>query len=137
MVFQVVRFDSSTPEGRRVAESYIPEGDTATLDTVLLGGAGYSRYLPLTVGGAHFPIPEELKGRNITSVVVLAPVDYKFEPRSGRAEPEAEVDGVRFVGGEALSNVLASPSPENIATWLKQEKDTAPAQQSIILLVAA
>jgi kinesin family protein 13 len=104
-------------------------------------------YLPLKINGAQFPLPDvpELRGRNVTSVVVLAPVDYDFQQkknypldddsnRSSRAAPN-EVRGIQFVAGDSLKDVVKEPTSDNFKRWLDRENATAADQQSIVLLV--
>jgi kinesin family member 13 len=69
----VVRYPPGAEED--VSNKYVQRGAT-TLDPVELNDRSYNRYLPLQVAGSSFPIPNAriLQGRNITSVVVLAPV---------------------------------------------------------------
>ncbi|XP_069672646.1 protein split ends-like [Periplaneta americana] len=144
---KVVRFDPATAEGQEVAEKYVRE-DATHVDPVVLNDSKYNRYLPLKVSGAQFPLPDvpELRGRNVTSVVVLAPVDYEFQKgqgshsvddsdRSGRAAP-VEVQGVQFVAGDVLKELVKEPTTENYKKWLEKEKKTEPERQSIVLLVA-
>ena len=88
------------------------------------------------------PDTPELQGRNITSVVILAPVDYKeeTEEREIRETPGDEdpvaVKAVNFVGGEVLKQLVKEPTTENYQKWLNQEKQTPTEMQAIILLVA-
>jgi kinesin family protein 13 len=142
---KVVRYDPATAEGQEVAEKYVRE-DATQVDPVVLNDSKYNRYLPLKVSGAQFPLPDvpELRGRNVTSVVVLAPIDYDFQQggtaeddadRSSRAAP-VEVRGVQFVAGDVLKNLVKEPSFENFKRWLDKEKETAADRQSIVLLVA-
>jgi len=102
----------------------------------------------MQVSGSQFPLPEEplLRGRQVTSVVVLAPVDYDYlkplpseaeekshvADRSGRA---VEAHGVRFLAGEALRNLVREPSTDNFRAWLQRERATPLEHQSVILLV--
>ena len=96
------------------------------------------------ISGAAFPLPDAplLRGRNVTSVVVLAPVDYDFlQPTDdnandpGRVGRAVEVHGVRFVAGDALKKLVRAPSQENYRLWLQQERQKPLAKQSVILLV--
>lgn len=144
---KVVRFNPATAEGQEVAEKYVREGATQ-VDPVVLNDSKYNRYLPLKLSGAQFPLPDvpELRGRNVTSVVVLAPVDYDFQQkqvgppdddtdRSSR-ETKVQVHGVQFVAGEALKELVKEPTFENFKRWLDKENSTVAARQSIVLLVA-
>ncbi|KAK9498137.1 hypothetical protein O3M35_004015 [Rhynocoris fuscipes] len=134
---KVVRFDPTTKEGQTLAETYVQE-DATHLDPVVLNDSRYNRYLPLKIDGSQFPLPEseELQGRIVHSVVVLAPVDYDLlngEPsRDGRA---SRVQGVRFLAGTALKTVVKEPSRKNYETWLEKERATPSDRQSVVLLV--
>lgn len=143
---KVIRYDPATAEGQEVAQKYVRK-DATQVDPVVLNDSKYNRYLPLKINGAQFPLPDvpELRGRNVTSVVVLAPVDYDFQQeinystdddfsRSSRAAP-TEVRGVQFVAGDTLKEVVKEPTSENFKRWLDRENATAADQQSIVLLV--
>lgn len=149
---KVVRFDPNTEQGRAVAEQHIRD-DATRLEPVAIGardndGAQYNRYLPLKVNGASFPIPDvpELNGRKISSVVVLAPVNYDF-PDVGREIAAAEstqrqgrragsdAQPVRFLAGDTLKQLVKKPTTENYKKWLEQESRTEPQRQSVVLLV--
>jgi kinesin family protein 13 len=144
---KVVRYDPDTAEGQEVAEKYVRK-DATQVDPVVLNDSKYNRYLPLKVSGAQFPLPDvpELRGRNITSVVVLAPVDYDFQEkqsdsadddsdRSSRAAP-VELRGVKFVAGHVLKELVKEPTYENFKRWLDKENATDADRQSVVLLVA-
>nr|CAD7459725.1 unnamed protein product [Timema tahoe] len=146
---KVVRYDPDTVEGQGIEEKYVKE-DATQLEPVVLNDSTYNRYLPLKVSGAQFPLPDvpELKGRNVTSVVVLAPINYDFSAESvskgpsGVVEAEeregrdsVEVEEVQFVAGEALKKLMKNPTTDNYKEWLEHEKNTATDLQSIILLV--
>lgn len=143
---KVIRYDPATAEGQNVAQKYVRK-DAAQVDPVVLNDSRYNRYLPLKINGALFPLPDvpELRGRNVTSVVVLAPVDYDFQQkssypsdddsdRSSRAAP-TEVRGVQFVAGDTLKEVVKEPTSENFKRWLDRENATDSDRQSIVLLV--
>ncbi|PSN42281.1 hypothetical protein C0J52_12879 [Blattella germanica] len=141
---KVVRFDPATAEGQEVAEKYV-RNDATQVDPVVLNDSKYNRYLPLKVNGAQFPVPDvpELRGRNVTSVVVLAPVDYDFRKpnhtaddsdREGRST-RVEVQGVQFVAGDVLKELVKEPTVENYKKWLAKENSTEADRQSIVLLV--
>jgi len=143
---KVIRYDPATAEGQEVAQKYVRK-DATQVDPVVLNDSKYNRYLPLKINGAQFPLPDvpELRGRNVTSVVVLAPVDYDFQQeinystvddsnRSSRSAP-TEVRGVQFVAGDTLREVVKKPTSENFKIWLDRENATAADQQSIVLLV--
>lgn len=141
---KVVRYDPATQEGQAVADSYVKE-DATHVDPVVLNDARYNRYLPLKVSGTNFPLPDasQLQGRIINSVVVLAPVDYDFvqtpEPeqegdRAGRSSP-VQVQGVRFIAGDILKELVKNPTSENYRSWLDKEKTTPTDKQSVVLLV--
>jgi kinesin family protein 13 len=137
---KVVRYDPNTKEGQDVADTYVRE-DATRLDPVVLNDSRYNRYLPLKVSGTQFPLPDvpQLKGRIVNSVVVLAPVDYDFikQPDEGddRAGKAIQVQGVRFIAGESLKNLVKNPTQENYRKWLEQEKATPSERQSVVLLV--
>ncbi|XP_072942414.1 uncharacterized protein [Epargyreus clarus] len=134
---KVVHFDPDTAEGQNIAKGYVKE-DATQVDPVALNDKKYNRYLPLKVSGNQFPLPDILKGRKITSVVVLAPV--KTEPLSGdhpRTERAASdsLKGIKFVAGDSLHDLLKKPTKDNFEKWLQVEKQTASDEQSVILLV--
>lgn len=136
---KVVHFDPDTMEGQNIAKEYVKE-DATRLDTVALNDKKYNRYLPLKVSGNQFPLPDILKGRQVTSVVVLAPVETESlsndHSRSERATSN-NLKGIKFVAGDSLYDLLKRPTKENFEKWLDTEKKTATDQQSVILLVTA
>ncbi|KOB77899.1 Uncharacterized protein OBRU01_03427 [Operophtera brumata] len=71
---KVVHFNPNTIEGQQIAKDYVQENATQ-VEPVALNDKKYNRYLPLKVSGNQFPLPDILKGRKVTSVVVLAPVE--------------------------------------------------------------
>jgi kinesin family protein 13 len=98
------------------------------------------------VSGASFPIPDtpELNGRKITSVVVLAPVDYDFPDEmrqiaESRERQSRKIDGdaqpIKFLAGDTLKQLVKKPTAENYKKWLEQESRTEPQRQSVVLLV--
>lgn len=89
----------------------------------------------MKVNGTQFPIPDvpELKGKRISSVVVLAPVAYDFS--SKRAAREAKSDDLDLIQGDALKTLLADPNAENYKKFLESENKTATEKQAVILLV--
>lgn len=132
---KVVRFDTNAQK-QTVPEKYIdPEANV--LPTVDLNDQVYNRYLPLKINGAQFPIPDvaELKGRRISSVVVLAPVDNPdvAEERSDGEEPQQKQ--IKFIAGDALKQLIKKPSTENYKKWLEREGKTDVDLQSVVLLV--
>lgn len=136
---KVVHYDSTLDDGRSIPESYVQQ-DSTQVDPVVLNDNKYNRYLPLKVSGAQFPIPDvpELKGKNITSVVVLAPVDYEFHQHHGERNArdiEGDIKDVQFRAGEDLKILLMNPSKENYKRWLDSEKQTTTDKQSVVLLV--
>jgi kinesin family protein 13 len=143
---KVVRYDPTTAKGQEVVEKYVRK-DATQVDPVALNDSKYNRYLPLKVSGAQFPLPDvpELRGRNVTSVVVLAPVNYEFQEKqdipteddSDRSSREAplEVRGVQFVAGDILKQLVKEPTSENFKRWLDHENATDSDRQSIVLLV--
>ncbi|XP_039759437.1 putative uncharacterized protein DDB_G0271606 [Pararge aegeria] len=134
---KVVRFDPKTAEGQKIASDYVKE-DATQVDPVALNDKKYNRYLPLKVSGNQFPLPDVLKGRKITSVVVLAPVQTEsLDSEHSRAERSTtdSLRGIKFVAGESLNKLLKKPTKDNFETWLETEKRTASDEQSVILLV--
>ena len=142
MEMKVVRYNPDSKEGAQIANQYVQQ-DATQLEPVVLNDSRYNRYLPLKVSGAQFPVPDvpELKGKNVTSVVVLAPVDYEFLQRGedvtqGRsAHPVLEVQGVHFVAGDVLKTLVKRPTAENYRIWLEKENRTPVDKQSVVLLV--
>ncbi|KAF9820440.1 hypothetical protein SFRURICE_009859, partial [Spodoptera frugiperda] len=133
---KVVHFNPDTPEGQQLAKEYIKENATQ-VDPVALNDKRYNRYLPLKVSGNQFPLPDVLKGRKVTSVVVLAPVETEALGAHSRAERSAEenLKGIKFVAGESLQELLKRPTKDNFEKWLEVEKKTATDLQSVVLLV--
>ncbi|XP_014364680.2 uncharacterized protein LOC106715839 [Papilio machaon] len=134
---KVVQFDPNTPEGQNIAKDYVKE-DATQVDPVALNDKKYNRYLPLKVKGNQFPLPDILKGRKITSVVVLAPVETEeLSTEHSRAERATNngLKGIKFVAGDSLQDLLKKPTTDNFKKWLDIEKKTATDQQSVILLV--
>lgn len=134
---KVVHFDPETPEGQNLAKEYIQENATQ-IDPVALNDKRYNRYLPLKVSGNQFPLPDILKGRKITSVVVLAPVETEAlgsHTRTERATASENLKGIKFVAGDSLQELLKRPTKDNFEKWLEVEKKTATDMQSVILLV--
>lgn len=141
---KVVRYDPNTEEGQQVENSYIKD-DATQVDSVILNDSKYNRYLPLQVSGSNFPLPHAslLDGKKVNSVVVLAPVDYDFvkeqeeeEQREGRSGP-VQVQGVRFIAGGSLKNLIKNPTEENYKQWLTKEKTIPSDRQSVVLLVVS
>lgn len=135
---KVVRFDS-----QKSVDKFI-DPEATILPAVDTTEQAYNRYLPLKIAGAHFPIPDapELKGRRITEVVVLAPVDNPSEDQaasqeSERQERDAILDSkqIKFVAGDALKQLIKKPSTENYKRWLEKEGKTEVDLQSVVLLV--
>ncbi|XP_008552764.1 putative uncharacterized protein DDB_G0271606 [Microplitis demolitor] len=142
---KVVHFDPNTAQGQAIADQHIRD-DATHLKPVNVVNSGddntqYNRYLPLKVSGASFPIPDvpELKDRKISSVVVLAPVDYNFrddEQQSSRyGKKVGEPMPAKFLAGDTLKQLIRKPSAENYKKWLEQESQTEPQKQSVVLLV--
>lgn len=141
---KVVRFDPNTAQGQTIAGQHIRE-DATHLSPVIVGTKDdpqYNRYLPLKVSGASFPIPDvpELKGKKISSVVVLAPVDYNFKDGNDnsdlrRSKKISDVQAIKFLAGESLKQLVKKPTSENYKKWLEQEQETPPQRQSVVLLV--
>ncbi|KAJ8942656.1 hypothetical protein NQ318_013369 [Aromia moschata] len=142
---KVVRYDPDTDKGKNVQESYVDE-DAQQVDPVVLNDSTYNRYFVVSVpppeGERHpVPIPDvpELKGKKISSVVVLAPVSYDFTAaRKARAAPKASGGGgdLDLIQGDALKRLLAEPTLENYEKFLESENRTRSDKQAVILLVA-
>lgn len=134
---KIVHFDPKTAEGQNIAKEYVKDGATR-VDPVALNDKKYNRYLPLKVSGNQFPLPDILKGRKITSVVVLAPVETEIlngdHNRKERAASKG-LKGIKFIAGDSLQDLLKKPTKENYKKWLDTEKNTATDLQSVILLV--
>ncbi|VEN37633.1 unnamed protein product, partial [Callosobruchus maculatus] len=144
---KVVRYDPESSEGKEVQEAYV--ADTAgTVNPVVLNDNSYSRYLPLKVNGTQFPIPDvpELRGKRISSVVVLAPVSYDFSPsrqaRSTKEEEKGENQtpkgpgDIDLIHDATLKKLIVEPTLENYRRFLESQNKTKNDQQSVILLVA-
>lgn len=130
---KVIRFDAQSQ--KNVPEQYI-EKDSKILPSVNLDQSNYNRYLPLKINGAQFPIPdvEELRGKIISSVVVLAPVNGNDD--DARYERDTlEAKQIKFIAGDSLKNLLRKPSTDNFRKWLEKEQKTNPDLQSVVLLV--
>lgn len=137
---KVVRFDSNNQ--RAVTDKYIKHNSTIILPTVDIADQQYNRYLPLKVNGAQFPIPnvEELRGKTISSVVVLAPVDTNLQNIDDGLEGRYERDvldskQIKFVAGDSLKQLIKKPTKENFKKWLDKESKTDVDLQSVVLLV--
>ncbi|XP_015119668.1 mastermind-like protein 2 [Diachasma alloeum] len=138
---KVVRFDPNTAQGQAIADQHIRE-DATHLKPVTVGSRNdgqYNRYLPLKVSGTSFPIPDvaELKDRKISSVVVLAPVDYSGDELEvdRQSRKLGEPMPVKFLAGDSLKQLIKKPSADNYKKWLEQERRTEPQKQSVVLLV--
>ncbi|XP_011196571.2 uncharacterized protein LOC105221360 [Zeugodacus cucurbitae] len=137
---KVVHFGSENEKS--VSEKYI-KTDATVVPPVDLAERQYNRYLPLKINGAHFPLPDsdELRGKKIVSVVVLAPVEAQppsndsSERRSER-ETAADDKEVKFIGGDLIKTLVKKPTKENFKRWLEKEARTDLEQQSVVLLVA-
>lgn len=133
---RVVKFDSQSQ--KNIPEKFIQQ-DSKVLTTVNVNHQNYSRYLPIKINGANFPIPdvEELRGKRISSVVVLAPVSQDEESiDDGRYERDTfEAKQIKFLSGEILKNLIKKPSADNFRRWLEREQKTASDLQSVVLLV--
>ncbi|KAG5677914.1 hypothetical protein PVAND_007630 [Polypedilum vanderplanki] len=134
---KVVKFDMQSH--RNSPEQYIQQ-DAKVLPTTN-HNQNYSRYLPIKINSAHFPIPdaEELRGKKISSVVVLAPVSQDEENNNDEGHQEDrdafEAKQIKFLTGEILKNLIKKPSSENFKKWLEREQKTNPDLQSVVLLV--
>ncbi|KAG5865657.1 hypothetical protein JTB14_026178 [Gonioctena quinquepunctata] len=137
---KVVHYDPDTDNGQQVQEKYVPDQATQ-VNPVVLNDNSYNRYLPLKVNGTQFPIPDvpELKGKRISSVVVLAPVSYDFSSRRKTRQTTRELStkssDIELIEGAALKDLLANPTLENYKKFLENEKNTKSDKQSVILLV--
>lgn len=153
---KVVRFDPNTAQGQYIAEKHIDSEATRLNPVPVVNdrnneeiASQYNRYIPLKVSGASFPIPNvpELSGKRISSVVVLAPVDYTYRPediglselaiRQGKKFEPTNVQAIKFLAGDSLKQLMKKPSAENYKRWLEQEKISDPQKQSVVLLVTA
>ncbi|XP_071454281.1 uncharacterized protein [Hetaerina americana] len=102
---------------------------------------GYRRYLPLRISGERFPVPDvpELRGRNVTSVVVLAPVGFPAHGRERRAEGEEAVEEQAEEGllsSGKLNALVKNPTGKNFREWLDEERKASPEEQAVVLLVS-
>lgn len=100
--------------------------------------SNYSRYLPIKINGAYFPISgiSELRGKRILSVVVLAPVAQEEENQGEHYDKDVfEAKEIRFLSGEIIKNLIKKPSTENFRKWLELEQKTISDLQSVVLLV--
>ncbi|KAL7048914.1 hypothetical protein ACKWTF_003531 [Chironomus riparius] len=126
---KVVTYDAQSN-----VEKYVQK-DAMILPTMNIK-QNFSRYLPIKINGAHFPIPdvEELRGKKISSVVVLAPVSQDNEEI--RFERNVlENKHIKFLSGDIFKNVIKKPSSENFKKWLEKEQKSNPDSQSVVLLV--
>ena len=126
---KVVTYDAQSN-----VEKYIQK-DAMILPTMNIK-QNFSRYLPIKINGAHFPVPdaEELRGKKISSVVVLAPVSQDNEEI--RFERDVlENKHIKFLSGDIFKNVIKKPSSENFKKWLEKEQKSNPDSQSVVLLV--
>ncbi|KAH8275592.1 hypothetical protein KR026_011331, partial [Drosophila bipectinata] len=135
---KVVRFDAGQEQS--VSDKYLRTDATVVTPVDLAERQQYNRYLPLKINGAQFPIPdsEELQGKRIVSVVVLAPVEAQA-PASGSSEARSASDAsreVKFLGGELIKTLVKKPTKENFKRWLEKEARTDLELQSVVLLVA-
>lgn len=130
---KVVRFDSNNQKA--IHEQYIQK-DSKILPAVNIDQNNYNRYLPLKINGAQFPIPdvEELRGKKISSVVVLAPVNGD-QDESRQERDTIETKKIKFHAGDSLKNLLRKPSTDNFKKWLEKEQKVNPDLQSVVLLV--
>ncbi|CRK92786.1 CLUMA_CG006307, isoform A [Clunio marinus] len=130
---KVVRFDSQSQKD--IIGHYIRK-DSSVLPSVNLNQNNFNRYLPLKINGAQFPIPdvEELRGKKISSVVVLAPINGNDdESRNGR--DTIDTNQVKLIAGDSLKTLLRKPSTENFRKWLEKEQKINADFQSVVLLV--
>lgn len=125
---RVVKFDMPSPHQHQQKK----EQQVVTTVNV---NQNYNRYLPIKINGAHFPIPnvEELNGKQVSSVVVLAPVAQDEEVIDERDTFEAK--HIKFLSGDILKNLIKKPSADNYRKWLEKEQKTVADLQSVVLLV--
>lgn len=133
-----VRFDNA----QKVADKYINSDSTILPAVSVSPDQVYNRYLPLKINGDSFPIPDvsELRGKRVSSVVVLAPVDNPVDQSSqegDRFERDTIVDSkqIKFIAGDALKQLIKKPSSDNYRKWLDKESKTDVDLQSVVLLV--
>ncbi|ALC41388.1 CG12964 [Drosophila busckii] len=129
---KVVRYDETQQQS--ISDKYVRSDATVVTPVELAERQQYNRYLPLKINGAQFPIPdsEELLGKKIVSVVVLAPVEA--QPNEARSSVDSKE--VKFLGGELVKTLLKKPTKDNFRRWLEKEARTDIEQQSVVLLVA-
>ncbi|XP_056629836.1 uncharacterized protein LOC130440597 [Diorhabda sublineata] len=138
---KVVRYDPSTDNGQQVQEKYVEE-EADQVNPVVLNDNSYNRYLPLKINGTQFPIPDvqELKGKRISSVVVLAPISYDFSVNRKSRETTRELskksNDIDLIEGTSLKELLRNPSSDNFRKFLETENRTSSDKQAVILLVA-
>ncbi|XP_044736798.1 RNA-binding protein 33 [Chrysoperla carnea] len=133
---KVVHYDDKSLDDVSIPDKYVQDNATE-LSPVVLNDKKYTRYLPLKVSGAQFPIPDvdELRGKSITSVVVLAPIDYDFSPNDhvDRIEREIQSDS-RVNVSMALQELIKNPTTENFKFWLQSEGQISNDKQAVVLL---
>ncbi|CAH1168774.1 unnamed protein product [Phyllotreta striolata] len=138
---KVVRYDPETDKGQQVQEKYV-EDQAHQTNPVVLNDNSYNRYLPLKINGTQFPIPDapELKGKQISSVVVLAPISYDFSSERKTRETSRDLSqkssDIDLIQGTALKDLLTDPSSVNFKKFLESENRTSSEKQAVILLVA-
>lgn len=137
--FKVVQYDPETDKGKQIQEAYISGEEAKQISPVILNDESYTRYLPLKVNGTQFPIPDvpELKGKKISSVVVLAPVSYDFstERKTRQTAAQGKSSEIDFIEGTTLKQLLDNPTLDNYNEFLDNENKTKTDKQSVILLV--
>jgi len=133
---KVVRYDAA--QGQSVSDKYVRTDATVVTPVDLAERQQYNRYLPLKINGAQFPIPdsEELLGKRIVSVVVLAPVEAQNPGLASGEARSADGKEVKFLGGELIKTLVKKPTKENFKRWLEKEARTDLELQSVVLLVA-
>ncbi|CAH0551351.1 unnamed protein product [Brassicogethes aeneus] len=132
---KVVHYNPETGDGQKVQNKYLKQG-AKRVDPVVLNDSTYNRYLPLKVNGTQFPIPDvpELKGKKISSVVVLAPVAYDFSSKRKTRKIE-NAEELALVQDDSLKVLLNNPTSENFRKFFENESKTRADKQSVILLV--
>ncbi|XP_017079317.1 putative mediator of RNA polymerase II transcription subunit 26 [Drosophila eugracilis] len=133
---KVVRYDAA--QGQSVSDKYVRTDATVVTPVDLAERQQYNRYLPLKINGAQFPIPdsEELVGKRIVSVVVLAPVEAQNQAQGSSEARSADGKEVKFLGGELIKTLVKKPTKDNFKRWLEKEARTDLELQSVVLLVA-
>lgn len=112
------------------------EQEDAALLPMMNLNQNLSRYLPIKINGARFPVPDadELRLKKVMSVVVLAPVSQDNEAID-QEKDIFENKHIKFLTGDILKNLIKKPSTENFKKWIEKEQKSKPNAQSVVLLV--